>query len=106
FLFNATATCAISSLSLHDALPICDQPGPHRAESVAALALVPGAAALDLVFALGQIVDDAVAGHVGQRIGFFHIARLAPDDHAQLDRKSTRLNSSHVKISYAVFCLK
>src|SRR5690606_4463520 len=26
--------------------------------------------------------------------------------HAQLDRKSTRLNSSHVKISYAVFCLK
>src|SRR5690606_40138219 len=26
--------------------------------------------------------------------------------HAELDRKSTRLNSSHVKISYAVFCLK
>src|SRR5690606_41484854 len=32
-----------------------------------------------------------------------------PDDYAenrQVDRKSTRLNSSHVKISYAVFCLK
>src|SRR5690606_40509775 len=29
------------------------------------------------------------------------------DEHARrLDRKSTRLNSSHVKISYAVFCLK
>src|SRR3712207_8767102 len=28
-----------------------------------------------------------------------------PDDHAQ-DRKSTRLNSSHANISYAVFCLK
>src|SRR5436309_9659896 len=27
-------------------------------------------------------------------------------EHAELDRKSTRLNSSHVKISYAVFCLK
>src|SRR5690606_41864705 len=27
-------------------------------------------------------------------------------DHTELDRKSTRLNSSHVKISYAVFCLK
>src|SRR5690606_40675582 len=26
--------------------------------------------------------------------------------HIQTDRKSTRLNSSHVKISYAVFCLK
>src|SRR5690606_41878851 len=34
---------------------------------------------------------------------------VAPDDPkqiAKLDRKSTRLNSSHVKISYAVFCLK
>src|SRR5690606_39423887 len=29
-----------------------------------------------------------------------------PDPVAQVDRKSTRLNSSHVKISYAVFCLK
>src|SRR5690606_17248786 len=29
-----------------------------------------------------------------------------PPAHFQLDRKSTRLNSSHVKISYAVFCLK
>src|SRR3989442_9900728 len=28
------------------------------------------------------------------------------DDHGNLDRKSTRLNSSHVRISYAVFCLK
>src|SRR5207302_2854161 len=26
--------------------------------------------------------------------------------HSEVDRKSTRLNSSHVKISYAVFCLK
>src|SRR5699024_12150157 len=30
---------------------------------------------------------------------------LAAGGHAQLDRKSTRLNSSHVSISYAVFCL-
>src|SRR6266496_5185813 len=29
-----------------------------------------------------------------------------PRDHARRDRKSTRLNSSHVEISYAVFCLK
>src|SRR5690606_39525969 len=37
-----------------------------------------------------------------------HLARVdAGDDGAEaLDRKSTRLNSSHVKISYAVFCLK
>src|SRR5690606_39619504 len=32
--------------------------------------------------------------------------RQATDEHQDLDRKSTRLNSSHVKISYAVFCLK
>src|SRR5690606_41979487 len=31
---------------------------------------------------------------------------LAVGQHLDLDRKSTRLNSSHVKISYAVFCLK
>src|SRR5690349_22419470 len=33
----------------------------------------------------------------------WHIVALGPDD---IDRKSTRLNSSHVEISYAVFCLK
>src|SRR5690606_42087922 len=32
--------------------------------------------------------------------------RVAEVDKIQGDRKSTRLNSSHVKISYAVFCLK
>src|SRR2546430_4271236 len=34
------------------------------------------------------------------------VAYLSPNTHAQLDRKSTRLNSSHSQISYAVFCLK
>src|SRR5690606_26227023 len=34
------------------------------------------------------------------------IASLTPDTTYYVDRKSTRLNSSHVKISYAVFCLK
>src|SRR3712207_8101027 len=35
-----------------------------------------------------------------------HIAELLDDLQACLDRKSTRLNSSHANISYAVFCLK
>src|SRR5690606_39482980 len=39
-------------------------------------------------------------------IGLEHIEDLAADLEQALDRKSTRLNSSHVKISYAVFCLK
>src|SRR3712207_7021554 len=41
------------------------------------------------------------AGHVG--VGIDHL-RLEPEP--ELDRKSTRLNSSHANISYAVFCLK
>src|SRR2546427_5865261 len=35
-----------------------------------------------------------------------HRSRRRWNDEAQLDRKSTRLNSSHSQISYAVFCLK
>src|SRR5690606_37153036 len=50
--------------------------------------------------------SDARCGH-GGRIGWNHIrARALGRDRASQDRKSTRLNSSHVKISYAVFCLK
>src|SRR5437667_1582355 len=41
---------------------------------------------------LGDAVPEAAIPH--------------PDDELQLDRKSTRLNSSHITISYAVFCLK
>src|SRR3712207_8667965 len=39
-----------------------------------------------------------------QRGSFVHLVRN--DDYWQEDRKSTRLNSSHANISYAVFCLK
>src|SRR3712207_7047955 len=46
---------------------------------------------------------------LGARSGLHRHARLLPRRHASrpgLDRKSTRLNSSHANISYAVFCLK
>jgi hypothetical protein len=62
-----------------------DQPRADRAEGVAALALVPLRAALVLVLALGNVVDDAVAGHVLERIGFADILRAGADDDAQLD---------------------
>src|SRR5690606_33161363 len=50
------------------------------------------------------IVDTAVVGQIPDpaHIGAVAVAALV----FTLDRKSTRLNSSHVKISYAVFCLK
>src|SRR5690606_20879185 len=44
--------------------------------------------------------------HLVNSIGFAHILPVSLALFSRLDRKSTRLNSSHVKISYAVFCLK
>src|SRR5690349_18938922 len=43
---------------------------------------------------------------VGQPLGLFGDRPQVVQEHAMRDRKSTRLNSSHVEISYAVFCLK
>src|SRR3712207_9018252 len=92
--FNDAATTEIYALSLHDALPIykpellphvmvrvCDVmqerfPVANHRDAVRGVGLTMGAESLDVV----PIVDE--------------------------DRKSTRLNSSHANISYAVFCLK
>src|SRR2546430_7807284 len=76
FFFNDTATTEIYTLSLHDALPICAE---------------------DLVFLelLGQ------RGRLWRAIEALQHGALLLED-----RKSTRLNSSHSQISYAVFCLK
>src|SRR5690606_41191711 len=58
---------------------------PHREQAVGPTGGQPDS--------LGQADAAAPLGPVGEALG-------------QADRKSTRLNSSHVKISYAVFCLK
>src|SRR2546422_2198395 len=81
FFFNDTATTEIYTLSLHDALPIL------------ILALAGGAAGA-LVASWGVHLLVAAAPPEGPRIADIR------------DRKSTRLNSSHGYISYAVFCLK
>src|SRR3712207_7418502 len=87
FFFNDTATTEIYTLSLHDALPICPPEGArHRPGLRTAGALGRGGSAL------GRARRDREAG--GCPV------------HGDLDRKSTRLNSSHANISYAVFCLK
>src|SRR3989442_5337419 len=54
----------------------------------------------DIVHAAARI--DQRGGDDGERAALFHVARSGEE----ADRKSTRLNSSHVRISYAVFCLK
>src|SRR3712207_8510277 len=55
-----------------------------------------------LVFFLLMIADSVV---LGRRIKKKVLERFPNGDH-KIDRKSTRLNSSHANISYAVFCLK
>src|SRR5690349_23929732 len=77
FFFNDTATTEIYTLSLHDALPISLEHSPP--------------------------VRSPFAGLLR------HMPVRAPQPgeiQSTTDRKSTRLNSSHVEISYAVFCLK
>src|SRR3712207_7851452 len=89
FFFNDTATTEIYTLSLHDALPILVPCEPSAAGH-------PGEAAL----------DDPPSGQ--QHKAAFRRRQLnhLQSDAVGLDRKSTRLNSSHANISYAVFCLK
>src|SRR5690625_6603711 len=47
-----------------------------------------------------------IDGTKTRRMDTLNMAKTASQEMASLDRKSTRLNSSHVAISYAVFCLK
>src|SRR5438309_5368380 len=76
FFFNDTSTSEIYTLSLHDALPIYS------------------------------------VSYAGLRRVSIHLRRALfendglPEAQTSIDRKSTRLNSSHSSISYAVFCLK
>src|SRR3712207_7386498 len=89
FFFNDTATTEIYTLSLHDALPIS-----HFRH-------VPGR--LPLAYDEREVLLGAA------RLRFPVRPRDDGPREAELrleDRKSTRLNSSHANISYAVFCLK
>src|SRR2546421_6035487 len=84
FFFNDTATTEIYTLSLHDALPICSRSRflmrtAMRRRSVSSL-VSPGPRRVPIPPPIRDISTP--------------------------DRKSTRLNSSHDQISYAVFCLK
>src|SRR5437868_9233609 len=89
FFFNDTPPPAIYTLSLHDALPIFQRIAVRQCLDLGADA-------------------DRPADRAGARRRSGSGGRAAPAGGAvgRADRKSTRLNSSHVSISYAVFCLK
>src|SRR3712207_9170057 len=86
--FNDTATTEIYPLPLHDALPISR----------------PSAGAADRGAALGRSRSAGASRRSARRAAAPRIRPARPSGSA--DRKSTRLNSSHANISYAVFCLK
>ena len=72
---------------------------------ILAVALVVGLA-IGLVQALTSIIEPLMMIGVGLMVGVIIIAMYLPMFKMLTDRKSTRLNSSHTVISYAVFCLK
>src|SRR2546427_9336399 len=92
FFFNDTATTEIYTLSLHDALPIW---AGHCGRNAHAARTCAG----DAGGRTGIGTVQAAQGLLGQ-------GRTGVQQCRRQDRKSTRLNSSHSQISYAVFCLK
>src|SRR5690606_42135342 len=99
---TVSATTEIYTLSLHDALPISK-----------AYKLLP----MQLVGNLDLLAKYAFGKSAAKRVELYKKYLSVNDSHYltwaiknmvcwNQDRKSTRLNSSHVKISYAVFCLK
>src|SRR5207249_11410864 len=90
--FNVPAPTAFYTLSLHDALPI----------SLRRLARCPLARPSRRHWLHAQ----CRAALASSRHARLHRAHVSLPHAPERDRKSTRLNSSHVSISYAVFCLK
>src|SRR5699024_11698303 len=92
-------------LSLHDALPICAMG--------TGFAIGKPGEPVEYIVTNGHVVEY---GYMGPKVYAEQVSSAgvqvyfsaAENDYvtAEVDRKSTRLNSSHVSISYAVFCLK
>src|SRR5437773_6236396 len=95
FFFTAPSTSTLYTLSLHDALPIYAPAWGSSRLRAWPCALPTGCAVLLIVLcvSLASLLLSPRRLLVRRRV-------------SRLDRKSTRLNSSHITISYAVFCLK
>src|SRR3712207_7479781 len=101
FFFNDTATTEIYTLSLHDALPI-SKSTLRNAINTSRLIVSTGDRRYGWKPRL--ITGSRLRLTLSER----ELAEQYPiyTDEVREDRKSTRLNSSHANISYAVFCLK
>src|SRR2546430_9889064 len=78
-----------------------------RSEQMPGLAVIDVDRAGDAVFDDQRHADDGEDVLGDDRLGLDEaLVRACIRGHDRLDRKSTRLNSSHSQISYAVFCLK
>src|SRR3712207_6973748 len=93
FFFNDTATTEIYTLSLHDALPIYTGSKLSATED--------NSRALNAALRQRNALRGTGTLRLGAGRSQVQILSLR-----STDRKSTRLNSSHANISYAVFCLK
>src|SRR5699024_12073435 len=101
FPINITNPIDIYILSLHDALPILNvQSIDDAVENETTLNLKDP----DTIKRLEKQLEERVDKRI--RTALEHVQQDMQADILGLDRKSTRLNSSHVSISYAVFCLK
>src|SRR5690606_40326456 len=99
------ATTPTYTLSLHDALPICTEPVTVEFRTRA-----DHAGSRWIAARIANHLHDRRIGRVLVQISDIDARKRGEETIARMaffeDRKSTRLNSSHVKISYAVFCLK
>src|SRR5205085_11015363 len=100
-LFSATATAVIYTLSLHDALPIWGRQERRRGRERGHRGRARGARDQGL-----GPCRQGVQRRLERDAGPDRRPQERHPDRALRDRKSTRLNSSHSQISYAVFCLK
>src|SRR5699024_12310340 len=95
------APTSIYTLYLHDALPICNSPNPVKGTYLWARTITSYTDGEEITtYNVSYNATDGQRGPQGPQGG------TGTDGTGVRDRKSTRLNSSHVSISYAVFCLQ
>src|SRR5207249_11612605 len=104
-LYHVTSTTDIYTLSLHDALPILNVDGIWMNSRESDFCVKPNCArqcSCSEMYSRERFESEFRSLLLDEmNFVFGETCR-----HVLIDRKSTRLNSSHVSISYAVFCLK